>query len=41
MCKNSLYKEKILNPSNIEADEYICIPSYIHIHINRLIQLLK
>lgn len=39
MCKNSLYKEKIRNPSNIEADE--CIPSYIHIHINRLIQLLK
>lgn len=39
MCKNSLYKEKIHNPSNIEAEEYI--HSYIHIRINRLIRLLK
>ena len=41
MCKNSLHKEKIHNPSNIEAEEYICFHSYIHMHINRLIRLLK
>ena len=28
MCKNSLHKEKIHNPSNIEAEEYMF--SFIH-----------